>query len=115
MSLGSENFTGSDEDANAFAFAEIVMMLIESKANDKTAPVFKLADLIRMYQTRLEQLDAPAAGKVNSTRLKKDFWHRYLVFRLSKVDEISFWHLTKILVLLLGKLATGTLTRMPCI
>ena len=71
MSLGSENFTGSNEDANAFAFAEIVMMLIESKANDKTAPVFKLADLIRMYQTRLEQLDAPAAGKVNPTRLKK--------------------------------------------
>ena len=60
--------------ANAFAFVEIVMMIhvIESKADDKTAPVFKLAELIRMYQTRLEQLDAPAAGKVNSTRLKKN-------------------------------------------
>jgi len=43
----------------------------ESAQNDDTIPVFKLADLTKLYTERLRQLGIEVSGRIISTRLKE--------------------------------------------
>uniref|UniRef100_UPI00358FEB60 uncharacterized protein isoform X2 n=1 Tax=Myxine glutinosa TaxID=7769 RepID=UPI00358FEB60 len=64
---------GTDEEKmlSGIAFAEVVMYIEESRFDDSTAPVFKLADLSDLYRSRMEQLGIKLESKVNTTRLKE--------------------------------------------
>ena len=59
-----------DDVNHAIAFAGLVSYIEEVRMNNLVAPVFKLADLVNLYSTRLEQLGTHVAGRVHSTKLK---------------------------------------------
>ena len=52
------------------ALAELITYIEDARADSEIAPIFKLADLVRMYHTRVEQLGTPVSVRVNSTHLK---------------------------------------------
>ena len=51
--------------------AEVVLYIEETHLEKGTAPVFRLADLAKLYTTRMEHLGVALCLKVNSTRLKE--------------------------------------------
>jgi len=65
----------AEEDSEAvnhgLAFAGLVSYIEESRLDEAIAPVFKLSDLLSMYQARLEQLGTATTGRIHSTRLKE--------------------------------------------
>ncbi len=52
------------------ALAELVTFIENTRADSESAPIFKLADLVRMYTKRVELLGTHLRGRVNSTHLK---------------------------------------------
>ena len=63
----------STEMANhGIALAEVVAYINEARLrmDGTVAPVFKLADLVKLYSTRLEQLGVKQHDHPHSTRLK---------------------------------------------
>jgi len=64
----------SDSDVytmnEGIAFAELVSYIEDCCLDSTTAPVFKLADLVNMYSTRLIQLGTDVVERVHSTKLK---------------------------------------------
>ena len=67
---------GSDEQEDSctmnqgIVLAELVTYIEDTRADNEVVPIFKLADLSRMYSTRAEQLGICLQGRVNSTNLK---------------------------------------------
>lgn len=57
-------------DHQGIALAELVTYIEDAQADSEIVPIFKLADLVRMYSTRVEQLGTCLSGRVNSTHLK---------------------------------------------
>ena len=51
--------------------AELDLYIKETHLEEGTAPVFRLADLAKLYTTRMEHLGVALCTKVNSTRLKE--------------------------------------------
>ena len=51
--------------------AELVAYIEETKLQESVLPVFKLADLSRLYTKRMEEQDVKVEGRVHSTRLKQ--------------------------------------------
>ena len=47
------------------------MFLEEAQYEENIAPVFKLADLVKLYESRLKQLQIETDENVHSTRLKE--------------------------------------------
>lgn len=56
---------------SAVVFAELVLYIEETRQDEETAPVFRLADLVHLYQSRMEQLGVQLDTRVHSTRLKQ--------------------------------------------
>ncbi|KAJ8407186.1 hypothetical protein AAFF_G00288620 [Aldrovandia affinis] len=56
---------------SAVVFAELVLYIEEARQDEETAPVFRLADLVQLYQSRIEQLGVQLDTRVHSTRLKQ--------------------------------------------
>jgi len=54
----------------SLAFAQLVEYISELKRESSIAPVFKLSDLVKMYQCRLQQFGIQTETRVHSTRLK---------------------------------------------
>lgn len=52
------------------AFAELVSYIEELQTDEDIAPGFKLADLNRLYSSRLEKLGLKQYSRVHSTKLK---------------------------------------------
>ena len=48
-----------------------ILSFIEGSRNNMVAPSFKLSELVKMYETRLEELGVKLPQRVNSTRLKE--------------------------------------------
>ena len=44
-------------EVSAIVFTELVLYIEETRLDEDTAPVFKLADLVQLYQSRMEQLE----------------------------------------------------------
>ena len=67
---------------DAIALAELIAYITDTKASSEHTPVFRLADLNKMYSTRVEQLGtALPSGRVNSTLLKERiFLHNSLTW-----------------------------------
>ena len=56
---------------SAVVFAELVLYIEETRQVEETAPVFILADLVQLCQSRMEQLGVHLNTRVHSTRLKQ--------------------------------------------
>jgi hypothetical protein len=63
---GNDSFNS----AESLAFAQLVAYITEEKQDTSIAPVFKLSDLSKLYQYRLQQLDVSSDTRVHTTRLK---------------------------------------------
>ena len=57
--------------AESIALAELVSYIEETRMEMEVATVFKLSDLVKLYQCRLQQLDEQVPDRVNSTQLKE--------------------------------------------
>ena len=67
------------------AFAELITYIEERRLEDATvAPVFKLADLSKLYSSRLDQLGIKQESRVQSTRLKQRILARFPDMRATK-------------------------------
>ena len=66
--------TDPERRVSAIVFTELVLYIEETSLDEETAPVFKFADLIQLYQSRMEQLEVSTDTRLHSTRLK----HRLL-------------------------------------
>ena len=64
-----ENDTDAEKEMIPQVFSELLVYLIETKTNAVDPVVFRLADLVSLYQQRLQQLGVKDHN-VNSTRLK---------------------------------------------
>ena len=63
-----------DSHLHGIAFAELVAFMDDFRMEQNISPVFKLADLAKLYQTRLEELGGSTKSRVHTSRLK----HRLL-------------------------------------
>ena len=71
MSEGPKD-TDQERRVSAIVFAELVHIQ-ETRLDEETAPVFKLADLVQLYQSRMKQLVVSTDTRVHSTRLLAQF------------------------------------------
>ena len=67
----AEQKTDHEGVMSRIVLAELVLYIEETPLEEGTAPVFRLADLAKLYTTRMEQLGVALCKKVNSTRLKE--------------------------------------------
>ena len=63
--------TEQEKQLSRVAFAQLVLFIEETRQHEETAPVFKLAELAELYQSRIEQLGVRCNTRVHSTRLKQ--------------------------------------------
>ena len=70
QSTGSQD-TNQERAMSAVVFAELVLYIDKTRQDEETAPVFRLANLVQLYQSRMEQLGVQLDTKVHSTRLKQ--------------------------------------------
>ena len=49
--------TDQEREVFAIVFAELVLYIDKTRLEEETAPVFKLADPVQLYQSRMEQLE----------------------------------------------------------
>lgn len=66
-----EGSTEKEREVSGIVFAELVLYMEETRQDEETAPVFKLADLVHLYQSRMEQLGVKLDTRIHSTRLKQ--------------------------------------------
>ncbi len=52
------------------ALAELLAHVEDARTDESVAPVLKLADLVKLYTARLEQLGVKQQNRLNSTKLK---------------------------------------------
>lgn len=55
---------------HSLAFAQLVEYISEVQHDTATAPVFRLSDLVKKYQKRLEQMGISTDARINSSKLK---------------------------------------------
>jgi len=78
----------SDQEraTSAVVFAEHALCIEETRQYKETAPVFRLADRVHLYQSRMEQLGVQLDTRVHSTRLKQTMLSQFPV----EVGTIGF-------------------------
>jgi hypothetical protein len=75
---------------SAVVCAELVLYIEETRQDEETAPVFKLAELVQLYQSRMEQLGVQLDSKVHSTELKHRLLAQFLDTRaITKGRDIA--------------------------
>lgn len=62
--------TDESDINHGIAFAGLISFIEEMRVNSNVAPVFKLTDLVNLYEARLKQLGTDMTTLVHSTRLK---------------------------------------------
>ncbi|CAB4011701.1 Hypothetical predicted protein [Paramuricea clavata] len=61
----------ADQNENEISPESIALAELASYIEESSESVFKLADLAKVYQSRLQQLGRPSTARINSTRLKE--------------------------------------------
>ena len=69
--VDAEPKTDHEGVMSRIVLAELVLYIEETHLEEGTAPVFRLADLAKLYTTRMEHIGVALCKKVNSTRLKE--------------------------------------------
>jgi len=70
QSTGSQD-TNQERPMLAVVFAELVLYIEETRQDEKMTPVFRMADLVLLYESRMEQLGVQLDTRVHSTGLKQ--------------------------------------------
>jgi len=70
QSTGSQD-TNQERAMLAVVFVELVLYIEETRQDEETTPVFRMADLVLLYESRMEQLGVQLDTRVRSTRLKQ--------------------------------------------
>jgi hypothetical protein len=70
----SEGTKYHERSVSGIVFAELVLYIEETRLNEETAPVFKLADLAQLYQSRMEQLKFKTVSQGASGLPSNDAW-----------------------------------------
>ncbi len=60
------NASQNEPQVSGIAFAELVIYIEETRLEASTVPVFKLADLVHLYTSRLEQLGIVSGRYIHS-------------------------------------------------
>ena len=64
-------YKAKEREVSGIVFAELVQYIEEAMLDEEIAQVFKLANLVELYQSRMQQLGVKLETKVHSTRLKQ--------------------------------------------
>ena len=64
-------YKAKEREVPGIVFAELVLYIEETRLGEDMAQVFKLANIIELYQCRMQQLGVEFETKVHSTRLKQ--------------------------------------------
>ena len=64
-------YKAKEREVSGIVFAELVLYIEEARLDEETAPVFKLANLVELYQSRMQQLGVKLDTRVHSARLKQ--------------------------------------------
>eukprot|EP00112_Aurelia_sp_Birch-Aquarium-sp1_P011755 Seg2473.5 transcript_id=Seg2473.5/GoldUCD/mRNA.D3Y31 product="hypothetical protein" protein_id=Seg2473.5/GoldUCD/D3Y31 len=65
------NEDSSERALAGIVFAELVTDIEDSRAQSDESPIFKLADLVSLYQYRMQQLGVQTEQRIHSTGLKE--------------------------------------------
>ena len=95
---GGLNYKAKEREVSNIVFAELVLYIEEARLDEVTAQVFKLANLVELYQSRMQQLGVKLETKVHSTRTQR--------------GETSYWYLKKTSGLFPPKPVSWTVTMM---
>ena len=68
-------------------FAELVLYIEEARLDEDTAQVFKLANLVELYHSRMQQLGVELETKVHSTWLKQRLLAQFPDMRTHKGER----------------------------
>ncbi len=60
----------SDKLSKGIALAELLAYIDEARMDEDVAPVFKLSDLVKLYASRLKELEVEQHARPHSTELK---------------------------------------------
>ena len=87
--------SGEQDDSITFshgiALAELTTYIEDAQADSEVVPIFKLADLVKMYSIRLKQLGTCSHGHVNSTHLKDRILEHFPDLQAHKDGRIFFF------------------------
>lgn len=62
--------TEIEQTNHGIAFAELISYIEDARSDNEIAPIFKLADLCKLYSMRMKQLGSDLSGRIHSTKLK---------------------------------------------
>ena len=71
MSLIHDDCQRQVASASAIVFAELVLYIEETRQDEETAPVFKLAELAQLYHSQMEQLGVEIDNRIHSAQPKE--------------------------------------------
>ena len=74
-------YKAKEREVSGIVFAELVQYIEEAMLDEEIAQVFKLANLVELYQSRMQQLGVKLETKVHSTRLKQRLLAQYTDMR----------------------------------
>lgn len=83
-SIGGTTDTEEDRSVLGRVFAELVMYINETRLDESKAPVFKLADLARLYESRMAQFGVQCDERTHTTRLKQRLLAQFPDLRAQK-------------------------------
>ena len=68
------HYTDEERQLHGIALCEVIAHIEEApKSGEKNIPIFKLADLCKIYCRRLEELGLKVTSRIHSTRLKIEY------------------------------------------
>lgn len=70
------NSQAEEDLVHGLVFAQLVSYIDDFRFNDDVTPIFKLCDIVKMYNERVKQLGG-ISGSVHSTRLKEQLLSHY--------------------------------------
>ena len=97
------------------ALAELVSFIEESRmVSTAELPVFRLAELVDKYTSRLKQLGENTPARIHTTRLKTAFFHKFQLSKNTSKDVMYFWPSKRILPTHYRKLIRKTVMKKRC-
>ena len=82
-------YKANEREVSGIVFAELVLYIEEARLDEDTAQVFKLANLVELYQSRMQQLTT----RIHSTRLYS--LPSSLTYAHTQMGETSCCYFTK--------------------
>ena len=75
------NYKAKEREVSGIVFAELVLYIEEARLDEETAQLFKLANLVELYQSRMQLLGVKLDTRVHSPRLKQILLAQFTAMR----------------------------------